>query len=119
MADLTPWGHEPDRKDMIISWRADVIQPILFQYPKGHEQAGQPWTPPPAAEAYFLIGPREDADRWDVTIDGDTGLLRIESEDADQIPEGTPQRFYISLPDQPESVEHMLTFGEVIRYGDR
>lgn len=119
MAELTPWGHEPDRKNMIISWRADVIQPILFQYPAGHEQAGEPWTPPEAAEAYFLIGVGDAAERHDVTIDGDTGLLRIESPDADKIADGTPQRFYISLPDVPESVEHMLTFGQVIRYGDR
>lgn len=113
---LDPWGFAPAKKDMHISGAADVVQPILFRYPAGHAQAGEPWTPPVGTTAYFLFGDLSSPERHDVTITGDAGLLRIESEVADLIADRTPQRFYVSLPDTPESTEHMLTRGQVKRH---
>lgn len=112
---LDPWGFEPDQKDMIINGGAALVQPILFQYPPRHPQAGQPWEPPEGSEAYFLFGDLTKTPlRIEVPITGDSGLLRIEPEQAATIKARTKQRFFIVLPGTPPT-PHQLTTGEVQR----
>ncbi|MFD4294125.1 hypothetical protein ACFWQG_12985 [Rhodococcus sp. NPDC058532] len=117
MSTLDPWGYEPQKKDMHVNGRSDFIQPILFRYPPGHAQAGEPWTPPAGTTAYFLIGVLDGTEqRYNAVISGDSAMVRIESEVADLIPARAPQRFYVSLPGTPNSNEYMLTKGKVVRH---
>ena len=106
MADL---GVEPVKGTMFLATGGDFVWNYRY------EKDGAPTEFPSGAALDLIIG----SDLYPFTISGDTASIKIESEDADDIPDRTGFRLRLSEPTSPESTETILVYGSVKRIEPR